>query len=801
MNQEDRELDQLINEYTETMEAMDYEQNMKAAEEKKQEAIKRIIDNKKRELLLKIKEEQRKNAEKISASIDKEATRGVNFTEEEQQLLEELKNADVVTFNNDKVFYLATINDNGEVIGKTYDYDSLSEPMKKMVSRYRFFDNNSKTIELKNSFVKIDSEACRKHISDTLDNWATDFHKMSRNTSPKLIDDIVYNIDTFKEGIDKDGNPVYEGIIDGEKITFADDGEIYDALDRLVPSYQFDGIGFGGDNPNAVDFTKPDEVIQLSPSEVEKEEPIKEEGAKPIQAHTKDVEDMHAEPTKTVSADELLKHSADNNEKVDEKETIRVEGANRLASTNAGMTALNEATAEELNEKQETNDVEFKPEQDVNKKRKTADEFEEERKKVKDELKQEKANKQIEARKKYLLAKDQSIFNFAPIAYLKYKGETITTSMGHTLKKAKGIGFINAKQKIQKMWVRSSLNQKLGEHKAKKKRDEQLLASMDESKEKKDEVPAEVEEPKLEDDVQSNPIEESEEKEQTQVAEEKKEEKKDNPITVDSKNMALKNYVLEEIDKKGLKGQALEEELQKAGLSHGDLTAYREKKYVENRMKQHKEKQAGIGIRKLEQQKEEEQKLSNEIDAIELNPEDMKDDSFDKKKEALKAIRDEIANHPATILENLKKEQQELEKEISLAELNPEDLWTPEIDDKKQRLVEVNYEISKNPYEIHETNEQKYSELKDKIDAVELNPEDNMYPEFEQDKKRLAEMENALNVDPITMEQQRFEQYQALKDKVELVEYNPEDNMYPEYMQDKAQLEALDAEFNMGKSR
>lgn len=307
MNQTDRELEQLINEYTETMESIDYEQNMKAAEEKKQEAIKRIIDDKKRELLLKIKEEQHKNAEKISASIDKENARGVTFTEEEQQLLEELKNADAVTFNKDRVFYLATINDNGEVIGKTYDYDSLSVPMKKMVSRYRFFDNNSKTIELKNSFVKIDSEACRKHIGDTLDNWATEFHKMSRNTSPKMIDDIVYNIDTFKEGIDKDGNPVYEGIIDGEKITFADDGEIYDALDRLVPSYQFDGIGFGGDNPNAVDFTKPEEVIQLSTSEVAKEEPVKEEGTKPIQAHTKDVEDMHAEPT--LEDDKMLENA------------------------------------------------------------------------------------------------------------------------------------------------------------------------------------------------------------------------------------------------------------------------------------------------------------------------------------------------------------------------------------------------------------------------------------------------------------------------------------------------------------
>ena len=179
----------------------------------------------------------------------------------------------------------------------------------------------------------------------------------------------------------------------------------------------------------------------------------------------------------------------------------------------------------------------------------------------------------------------------------------------------------------------------------------------------------------------------------------------------------------------------------------------------------------------------------------------MKDDSFDKKKEALKAIRDEIANHPATILENLEKEQQQLEKEISLVELNPEDMWTPEIDDKKQRLAEVNDEISKNPYQVHETNKQEYNELKNRIDAVELNPEDNMYPEFEQDKQRLAEIENDLNNDFITKEQQQLNEYQILKDKVESVEYNPEDNMYPEYMQDKAQLDALEAEFNMGKSR
>lgn len=813
MNQEDRELEQLISDYGEVMQSIDYEQNMQLSAQKKQTAVKRIIDNKKQELLLKIKEAQEVNAMILSSFIDEKRAKEGEFTEEEQIVLNELKNADAISFDADKNFHLMKISENREVTRKTYNYDSFSPRVKKIISYARILNNSSEIVNLKNAFVRVDSEEAKNHVSKALDDLESKFRKINRNINPELLDDIIYNIDTFKERIYENGVSVYEGNINGKTIRVSDDEDIYDALDVVVTGYNMDGVGFGGSDPAAIDYSKPNDTIQFETKKIDSDEPIKAEGAKPIQAHEKDVKDMHAQATKTVSDKELLEQKVDDKEKTDEKEIIKVEGANNLAATKAGKNALDQSNAEDLNKKIEDNNVEFKPEETV-KKRKTALDYVEERDNIKKEVKREKSENERNARKKYLLEKANSSFNFAPIAYLTYKGTTIKNSIGSFIKEKKGIAKSHSEEKLKKMWRRSSLNQKIGEYQEKKKNDERLLASMDDEIEKEEEastleekennaeetITEKVEETVKNEDSKEQETDTSETTDEASKDEEVEKTEEKTPLTADAQNTVFKNYILNEIEKKGLQGQALEDELKKVGLTMDEFTSYCANNPKKEETTQQKQT-APISSHKLEQQKEQEKELSKEIEAIELNPEDMKDDNFDKKKEALKAIRDEIANHPATILENLEKEQQQLEKEISLVELNPEDMWTPEIDDKKQRLAEVNDEISKNPYQVHETNKQEYNELKNRIDAVELNPEDNMYPEFEQDKQRLAEIENDLNNDFITKEQQQLNEYQILKDKVESVEYNPEDNMYPEYMQDKAQLDALEAEFNMGKSR
>ena len=464
MNQADREQEQLINEYIREMESKSYEERRKAAREKRQEAINHIIDSKRRELFLEAKKEGRRVAKIFSDFVDNRMEKGITFTAEEQRLLEELKNVDVVEFWENK-FSLITINDNGGESAKTYDYDSLSEPMKKLVSRYKNYTLFSKIGEIKSSLVKVSSEECYDYISDTFDKWTTDFQKMSRNTPPELVDDIIYNIDTFKESKDKDGNPVYEGNINGKKVTFAEDDEIYDALDKIVPSYRFDGLGFGGDNPDAVDFSKPELVIHKAPTTIPMEGPLKEMGAKPIQARSKDVAYMYAQPTETISIGQSVK----NNSKKTEENTIKVEGATPIAITQAGRKTLNNANHERLNEQQDPEEVTFQPEETVAKKRKTAEDYEEERKKTREEIKEEKGERTWQARKKYLLAKDQSRFNFAPIAYLRYKSRTVKDSIGLHLKESLSLGKISTKEKTNSMWRRSWLNQLLGERKERKR--------------------------------------------------------------------------------------------------------------------------------------------------------------------------------------------------------------------------------------------------------------------------------------------------------------------------------------------
>ncbi len=160
-------------------------------------------------------------------------------------------------------------------------------------------------------------------------------------------------------------------------------------------------------------------------------------------------------------------------------------------------------------------------------------------------------------------------------------------------------------------------------------------------------------------------------------------------------------------------------------------------------------------------------------------------------------------NNSSKLVSKEKQEYEELKKKIELVELNPEDMMYPGFEKDKKRLKELEEKIRNSSNDKDKTTKLKaeYEELKKKIELVELNPEDMMYPGFEKDKKRLKELEKELNNLPEVKAEKMKEkytkkkaEYEELKKKIELVELNPEDMMYPGFEKDKKRLKELEKE-------
>ena len=146
---------------------------------------------------------------------------------------------------------------------------------------------------------------------------------------------------------------------------------------------------------------------------------------------------------------------------------------------------------------------------------------------------------------------------------------------------------------------------------------------------------------------------------------------------------------------------------------------------------------------------------------------------------------DSTENNNSEIEEDLEKEGEAIkEYKEKTAELESE---LEALEAKYNNLLNETLSTSDNGIELKE----KYEKLKKKIELVELNPEDNMYPEFETDKKLLEELEEQIKNLPENKSAKLKEEYEKLKKKIELVELNPEDLMYPEFEADKRRLEEL----------
>lgn len=143
----------------------------------------------------------------------------------------------------------------------------------------------------------------------------------------------------------------------------------------------------------------------------------------------------------------------------------------------------------------------------------------------------------------------------------------------------------------------------------------------------------------------------------------------------------------------------------------------------------------------------------------EFNPDDYMYPEFEEDKKKLEDLQEKLRQHPirnALALKNEYKKLQEeidrLTKQIKDVEFNPEYYMYPEFEADKQRLENLIEQEKNNAYakykqleEEHQKTLEEVSQLQNKIEDVEFNPEYYMYPEFEQDKQKLEDTRKKLS--------------------------------------------------------
>lgn len=175
----------------------------------------------------------------------------------------------------------------------------------------------------------------------------------------------------------------------------------------------------------------------------------------------------------------------------------------------------------------------------------------------------------------------------------------------------------------------------------------------------------------------------------------------------------------------------------------------------------------------------------------------------------------ELSTQEKALLEeltNLKKQRDDLEKKINLAEINPEDCYYAEINQDRLKLDELNQKIDnhsisiknkekleqenlKNKEKLEQENfEKQYNELVERVSHAEKIGF--IYPELKQDKMKLTELEQKITDYREKIEKEQYtnlsNQIVELKKKINLAELNPEDCFYSEIEQDKIKLAELE---------
>lgn len=385
-----------------------------------------------------------------------------NMSDEGKKQFENLSKAEniVLTGENQVVAY-ATLEGNENQQHYKYDMQDLDPIVQNFINKFITVKENVRNqnnIAVRNSIAKIKSEQCRNYMNEQFEQLEDDFRKMCGDNDSELQDAIIYNIDTFNELKNDDGEIVYVGTIDGKQVTIDENSSVYDALDLTVTKFNTNRLGVGGDLHVDMDqdYSRPDSVIIRDTNELNTEEVVKENGNKPIQAHTKDVENLHSEPSDNViSEEELIAEQAKNNE-VKTKQDL-------------------------INNKKEN------------------------RKKIQKDI----VIKNKESRKKYLLEKDESRFAFAPVAELKYKGIVTARAIGGYLKEKKYNGLESTKFFIKNAWKGSALNRLIEERREKKKVQERIDAKLkNESVEQTEIEETNIEQSKSDDQIVTEPIKE-----------------------------------------------------------------------------------------------------------------------------------------------------------------------------------------------------------------------------------------------------------------------------------------------------